>query len=99
MWVVVAAGFVLCVFGDGKRHLPCLRDTTEESGLGKAGKVTAAWVDFNNDGYPDLYCSGNSGTLWRNLKNGRSKIVVIWSCGRRQTPKSPVNKFLTVKEK
>ena len=37
MWVVVAAGFALCVFGDGKRHLPCLRDITEESGLGKVG--------------------------------------------------------------
>ncbi len=38
-------------------------DVTESVGLTDVGNNKAAWADFNNDGWVDLYCGG---TLWRN---------------------------------
>lgn len=41
---------------------PCFEDATQQLGLTLSNSA-AAWGDFNNDGFVDLYCGG---TLWRN---------------------------------
>ena len=56
----------------GATHALPFEDVTEKTGLSGLSKSTAAWVDFNNDGFVDLY---NDGKLWRNVKGERFELV------------------------
>lgn len=49
-----------------------LTDVTEQSALTGLSRGSANWIDFNNDGYVDLYSSGQ---LWRNVKGKRFERV------------------------
>ncbi len=44
------------------------KDMTQTLGLTGIGNGQAAWADYNNDGWPDLYVEG---TLWQNEKGLR----------------------------
>lgn len=47
-------------------------DVTEKLGLGGLSGSVAAWSDFNNDGWADLYVGGQ---LWRNEQGNQFKRV------------------------
>ncbi len=67
--------------------LPQFKDTTLEAGVSGPGIVPGqsapgmfagiAWIDFNNDGYPDLYFVNNNGKnkLFRNNKDGSFSLA------------------------
>lgn len=68
------AGLTAAIFTTtaGATHALPFEDVTEKTGLSGLSKSTAAWVDFNNDGFVDLY---NDGKLWRNVKGERFELV------------------------
>ena len=44
---------------------PTFEDVTQKMGLDGLGGAAAAWGDYDNDGWVDLYVNG---TLWHNEK-------------------------------
>src|SRR5690606_32087899 len=47
-------------------------DVTEQVGLTDLSRGPAKWIDFDNDGYVDLYSGGQ---LWRNIKGKRFELI------------------------
>jgi hypothetical protein len=52
---------------------PPFKDVTQQMGLhGLSARMSASWVDYDQDGYVDLYADGQ---LWHNLKGKRFELV------------------------
>ena len=65
--VVMSVLLLICAL-----HAQPFEDVTDSVGLTGLYKSPAAWIDFNNDGWIDLYISGQ---LWRNVEGRRFELV------------------------
>lgn len=51
---------------------PLFTNVTEQVGLTSLSRAPANWIDFDNDGYADLYSGGQ---LWRNIKGEHFELI------------------------
>ena len=65
LFVFGLAAFLALSIAQGLRGAEGFTDVTEATGLKGLGGGVAAWVDYDADGWVDLWTSGQ---LWRNLK-------------------------------